>query len=96
MLSRIELVVSELVTNAVRHGPGTEILLRLAAGPGRSISGEVVDRGDGVIAIREQQHGVAGGLGLRLVDALTNGWGVRPGGARVWFRVEPEQPCLAV
>jgi anti-sigma regulatory factor (Ser/Thr protein kinase) len=85
----VELVVSELVTNAVRHGPGEPITLRLAAYGSGGVAGEIEDQGDGVIAIRKQDLGTAvGGLGLRLVDELTSSWGVYPGSTHVWFRFE--------
>ncbi|HYZ28128.1 MAG TPA: ATP-binding protein [Thermoleophilaceae bacterium] len=88
MLERVELVVSELVTNAVRHGPGELITLRLASTPNGGIAGEVVDQGDGVVAIREHGGALAGGLGLPIVDALTSDWGVYPGSTHVWFRFD--------
>ena len=87
-LHDIELVVTELVTNAVRHGPGGLITLRLAVGADASVSGEVVDQGDGVVAIREREANEPGGLGLPLVDYLTSNWGVYPGSTHVWFRFE--------
>jgi anti-sigma regulatory factor (Ser/Thr protein kinase) len=88
-LERVELVVSELVTNAIRHGPGEPITLRLAADGSGGVTGEVEDQGDGTIAIRKQDLGTAaGGLGLRVVDALATAWGVNPGSTHVWFRVE--------
>jgi anti-sigma regulatory factor (Ser/Thr protein kinase) len=88
-LESVELVVSELVTNAVRHGSGEPITLRLAADGSGGVAGEVEDQGDGVVAIRKQDVRTAvGGLGLRIVDELTSVWGVSPGSTRVWFRVE--------
>jgi len=87
-LGDVELVVSELVTNALRHGPGKLITLRLAAGDG-SICGEVVDNGQGVVAMSDEGRGPAdGGMGLRIVDELTSEWGVRPGPTQVWFRFD--------
>lgn len=84
---RAELVVSELVTNSIRHGPGKPITLRLATDGAGGIAGEVEDQGDGVVAIRAQDVGTAvGGLGLPLVDELTSDWGVYPGSTHVWFR----------
>jgi anti-sigma regulatory factor (Ser/Thr protein kinase) len=87
-LRDIELVVTELVTNAVRHGPGGLITLRVVVGADGSVSGEVVDQGDGVVAIREREANEPGGLGLPLVDYLTSNWGVYPGSTHVWFRFE--------
>jgi anti-sigma regulatory factor (Ser/Thr protein kinase) len=88
-LADVELVVSELVTNAVRHGPGAVITLRLVTEPDGAISGEVVDQGDGVVAIRSHEAGqTEGGMGLPIIDALTDAWGVYPGSTHVWFRFE--------
>jgi anti-sigma regulatory factor (Ser/Thr protein kinase) len=91
LLSDIELVVSELVTNSVRHGPGDPISLRLVKAPS-GVSGEVVDEGDGVVAIRNRERTAAGGLGLPLVDYLTSAWGVYPGSTHVWFRFDATDP----
>jgi anti-sigma regulatory factor (Ser/Thr protein kinase) len=87
-LHDIELVVSELVTNAVCHGPSGLIMLRLVTDPDGNVAGEVVDQGDGVVAIRERDPDTAGGLGLPIVDTLTSAWGVRPGSTHVWFRFD--------
>jgi anti-sigma regulatory factor (Ser/Thr protein kinase) len=87
-LHDIELVVSELVTNAVRHGPSGLITLRLVTDAEGNVAGEVVDQGDGVVAIRERAPDTAGGLGLPIVDSLTSSWGVRPGSTHVWFRFD--------
>lgn len=88
-LAEVELVVSELVTNAVRHGPGEPIHLRLTEADG-VVGGEIEDQGDGVVAIREQDLGTAvGGLGLPIVNELASDWGVYPGSTHVWFRFDP-------
>jgi anti-sigma regulatory factor (Ser/Thr protein kinase) len=90
-LGDVEIVVSELVTNAVRHGPGGLITLRLVTEEDGAVSGEVVDQGNGVVAIREHGLGSAeGGMGLPIVDALTSAWGVRPGSTHVWFRFDAD------
>src|SRR3954449_4046787 len=63
-LDSLELVVSELVTNAVRHGPGTPITLRLVAEVDGAITGVVEDRGSGAGAFGEENEvGLEGGLG---------------------------------
>src|SRR4051794_4064752 len=93
-VDRVELVVSELVTNAVRHGPGETISLRLVARPDGGITGEVVDQGDGHAAIGKQdvspdeldEELAEGGRGLLIVDRLATDWGVEPGSTHVWFR----------
>lgn len=91
LLDDIQIVVSELVTNSVRHGPGTPITLKLFAESPTRISGEVVDHGNGTVAIREagpDGNGRAGGLGLRLVDWLATDWGVYDASTHVWFAFE--------
>lgn len=89
-LGAIELVVSELVTNSVRHGPGDQpVKLRLEVDESGRVSGEVEDQGDGVVEIRKQDVASAiGGLGLPIVDRLTSDWGVYPGSTHVWFRFD--------
>ncbi|GAA4594272.1 ATP-binding protein [Planotetraspora phitsanulokensis] len=80
------LIVSELVTNAVRHG-GTALALRLVGGAGW-VYGEIYDPGDGVPRMRESGADATSGRGLMIVAALADDWGVtRPqrGGKIVWF-----------
>lgn len=89
LVAEVELVVSELVTNSVRHGPGEPITLRIGAEHDGSVVGEVEDQGDAVIEIREQDVATTvGGLGLPIVDQLTSEWGVYPGSTHVWFRFD--------
>jgi anti-sigma regulatory factor (Ser/Thr protein kinase) len=87
LLHDLRLVVSELVANAVTHGPDAPVQLRLSVdGPGR-VRGEVADQGrDGTIAIRESAD-EGGGYGLRLVDRLAHRWGVHEGSTHVWFEL---------
>ena len=85
-------VVGELVTNAVRHGPGQPISLRVSLDAGAGvIRGEVVDGGDALKSIpriREAtQRGGGGGYGLRLVDAMTSEWAVVEGSTSVRFEM---------
>jgi anti-sigma regulatory factor (Ser/Thr protein kinase) len=91
MLDDLRLVVSELVTNAVTHGPRSQpvdVRLRVT-GPG-TLEGEVADQGDhGVIEIRESA-GEGGGWGLKLVDRIAVRWGVRHGSTHVWFEMRAE------
>ena len=80
-------VVSELMNNAVSHGPGAPVTLRLMASrDGRSIAGEVQDDGLGRIAMRDID-GIGGGFGLHIVDALVDRWGVHEGSTQVWFEM---------
>ncbi|GAA4559190.1 ATP-binding protein [Planotetraspora kaengkrachanensis] len=80
------LIVSELVTNAVRHG-GTALALRLVGGADW-VYGEIYDPGDGVPCMREPGADATGGRGLMIVAALADDWGVshpQRGGKIVWF-----------
>jgi anti-sigma regulatory factor (Ser/Thr protein kinase) len=84
--SPLELVTSELFTNAVRHGRGRvtvtveadESVVRL----------EVCDEGGGQPTLRpvDTTGNVVGGWGLHLVDQLVAAWGseVRDGRTVVW------------
>ncbi|MFG3252717.1 SpoIIE family protein phosphatase [Streptomyces sp. NPDC048172] len=81
-----ELLVSELVTNAMRYGEG-DIRLRLLLD--RTLVCEVWDAGP-VQPRRRRAHDTdEGGRGLQLVDLLSSGWGSRrtPRGKTVWFEM---------
>jgi anti-sigma regulatory factor (Ser/Thr protein kinase) len=85
-------VVSELVNNAVTHGPGRPITVTLVMGD-ESIRGEVSDQGNPAAAIpkiKEATSGSEEGLGLTLVDRLTAGWAVYEGSTNVWFELPLE------
>ena len=85
----VELVVTELVTNAVLHAPEGEIALRLRD-LGEVVRVEVEDTGHGMpVAVRESTTAMTG-RGLALVAALCRAWGVdsgRPGNKVIWAEV---------
>ncbi|GAB2575874.1 SpoIIE family protein phosphatase [Streptomyces capparidis] len=78
-----ELVVSELVTNAIRYG-GEPIRLRLIRD--RSLICEVSDGSSTAPHLRRAHTFDEGGRGLLLVAQLTQGWGTRqtPTGKTIW------------
>jgi anti-sigma regulatory factor (Ser/Thr protein kinase) len=90
-----QLVVSELVTNSVRHsgGPAVEIAVVRVQLTKTMVRLEVENRGHaGVIAARAPDLRAGGGFGLNLVQALSERWGherFAAGGTRVWA----ELPC---
>jgi two-component sensor histidine kinase len=86
LLIDLQLIVSELVTNSVRYGPGQTIEVEIAVAESGSITGEVEDHGRGEVAMRETTDD-PGGFGLRIVDALASRWGVCEGSTRVWFEL---------
>ncbi|AEV83339.1 histidine kinase [Actinoplanes sp. SE50] len=80
-------VVSELVTNAVRHGGGC-VALQVEAHDRRVIV-SVAD-GSSVVPRRRDPDG-AGGRGIALIEALAEGWTVHnhEGGKQVRVRLVP-------
>lgn len=68
------LIVSELVTNSVRHSKSEDIDLRVASHDGQ-IRVEVSDEGPGFT--RESPRGE--GMGLDLVEKLADRWGLASG-----------------
>lgn len=85
------LVLSELVSNAVRHVGGiVEVSLHIADG---LLTIEVRDEGGGVPAVVPQSRRTIGGNGLDIVSRLTRNWGVTlnpEGGKSVWCVLAPE------
>ncbi len=87
-----ELVVSELVTNAYRHAPGTDSFelelvrrdggVRIALADGNSVRP--------VIAELSDQDTRPTGRGMAIVAALATRWGAEDhhGGKRVWVDLE--------
>lgn len=84
------ILVTELVTNAVRHaglGPRDAIELRLAARPG-VVRAEVRDPGPGFVPV-EREPGPGGGFGLVLLRTLPDRWGISADGPTcVWFEID--------
>lgn len=79
------LVLSELATNALRHGLG-EVVVRAALEHDGALQLSVTDSGDELPALQPADPTRVGGLGLRIVDELSSAWGVAafPGGKTVW------------
>ena len=96
LMETLRLLVTELVTNSVRHTECDSVTLRVAIGKGAVIT-EVVDDGpnfdaEGLLAeeqkldARNPDHG----WGLFLVQRLAREWGVKEdngGSKRVWFEL---------
>jgi anti-sigma regulatory factor (Ser/Thr protein kinase) len=85
-LGDAELLLSELVSNAVKYGGEGDISVILERFDGRFRT-EVVDQGDGFIApLRDRSDlDTAGGWGLPLVQTLSDRWGAHEGSTHVWF-----------
>jgi anti-sigma regulatory factor (Ser/Thr protein kinase) len=83
------LMVSELVTNAVVHGVGA-ISLRIDDEP-EAVRVEVADEGN-VALEPSPEPGAHGGWGLRIVEQLSDEWGILEGSTKVWFRLRRPHP----
>ncbi|MCM3299503.1 SpoIIE family protein phosphatase [Streptomyces pseudogriseolus] len=93
LVDATELIVSELVTNAVRHGGGP-VGLRLLRD--KTLTVEVSDGGAALaphprLALTTDE----GGRGLYLVAKVSRRWGVRPvpGGKVVWAELDYPRPA---
>jgi anti-sigma regulatory factor (Ser/Thr protein kinase) len=88
--SALRLLVSELVTNSVRHVVGSQEPVRLAVRiAGGKIRVEVHDGGAGFKPGRLEPRGADGGFGLFLVERMASRWGVETrDGTRVWFELD--------
>jgi anti-sigma regulatory factor (Ser/Thr protein kinase) len=84
----VELLVSELAGNCVRH---TDSSFEVAiSGDRRQIRVAVSDQGAGKPIVKHVDANAIAGRGLALVEMLSSSWGVRrsrsrSGGKAVWF-----------
>ncbi|WP_323132101.1 ATP-binding protein [Kineococcus indalonis] len=86
VLEGAELLVSELVTNGVRHA-APPITLRVACDGSRGLQVSVSDGEPAGPAPREAHDEAESGRGMSLVDYISDDWGVQPhqDGKTVWF-----------
>jgi anti-sigma regulatory factor (Ser/Thr protein kinase) len=86
----LRLVISEVITNAVRHGGEGDLLI--AVTPKRDfLCVQVTDTGDGFAPRpRAYEPDEDGGFGLFLVERLTRRWGLtrENRNTRVWFEFD--------
>jgi anti-sigma regulatory factor (Ser/Thr protein kinase) len=93
LLVDAELLVSELVTNALRHGRG-DITLCARVDDDRMLV-EVIDGGTGFAReLRRSDFEQVGGWGLDIIDKVSSRWGVYEGTTHVWFELERPGPRL--
>ncbi len=93
LVTTMALLVSELVTNAVRYASGNAVELLTRRGPG-ALWVEVGDADTRVPRLRHAAPEDEGGRGLALVQALATSWGSRStlDGKVVWFRLDLKGP----
>jgi anti-sigma regulatory factor (Ser/Thr protein kinase) len=92
LMADVRLLVSELVTNSVRHAgvrPPDSVGLDVAV-DSKTIRVEVRDAGTGFEPQpRDPNRSTPGGWGLYLVERLADRWGVaREQSTRVWFEID--------
>ncbi|MFA1546805.1 ATP-binding protein [Actinomadura chokoriensis] len=84
-----QLIVSELVTNALLHGQAP-IVVRVVVDESDGLPVlEVADGGDGLPRVQPESDTAINGRGLRMVSALAAEWGTRPlveGGKVTWAK----------
>jgi len=82
----VELMVSELATNSVRHANSD---FELTIDSKDQIRIEVRDSGGGAPKLRSPALLDASGRGLRIVEAMSDAWGILPtsDGKTVWFEL---------
>jgi anti-sigma regulatory factor (Ser/Thr protein kinase) len=93
LMETLRLLVTELVTNSVRHTDCDSLMLRIAVGKGAVLT-EVADDASGFdlesfATSASAAHDPDTGWGLFLVERLARDWGVKEDGAtkRVWFEL---------
>jgi anti-sigma regulatory factor (Ser/Thr protein kinase) len=97
-VATVQLLVSELVTNAILHSG--DVVEVTAQRSGSEVTVEVSDRNPSKPIVKTYGKEAATGRGLHLVEALAEAWGVRGSDTRkaVWFRVvdhPSQQPATA-
>jgi anti-sigma regulatory factor (Ser/Thr protein kinase) len=87
----LRLVISEVITNAVRHGGDGDMLVAVTPKPGY-LCVQVTDTGDGFAPRPRafEPDDDDGGFGLFLVERLTRRWGLtrEDSNTRVWFEFD--------
>jgi anti-sigma regulatory factor (Ser/Thr protein kinase) len=89
-LSHLRLLVTELLSNSVKHAQTQEWITLDVAINTNGIRAVVTDRGDGFEPepVPQPHFDRPGGWGLCLVDRLADRWGVeRNDGTAVWFEL---------
>jgi two-component sensor histidine kinase len=86
------LLLSEVVTNAIRHARGGTILVVVTLSQGHLLAQVQDDSSNPPV---RRAAGESGGRGLELLDQLSTQWGVDPhsdDGKTVWFEINDADP----
>lgn len=98
LTERLELLVSELAGNAVRHGHGLSVNILVKVQAGTALL-EVEDASPAAPVVHEAGDDEECGRGLMLVGFLADDWGWRPtecGGKSVWASLAVPETGVAV
>ena len=97
-IADLRLVISEVITNAVRHGGEGDMLVAVTPKPGY-LCVQVTDTGDGFAPRPRafEPDDDDGGFGLFLVERLTRRWGLtrENRNTRVWFEFDFDADAVA-
>jgi anti-sigma regulatory factor (Ser/Thr protein kinase) len=88
---KLRLVISEVVTNALRHGEESERIDLAVTPKPEFLCVQVTDDGPGLVPRpRALETDIEGGFGLFFVEQLTRRWGVTRENrrTRVWFELD--------
>lgn len=90
LVENAQLLTSELVTNALRHGDGSsDVVVRFVITTHAAVI--IVDDGSpGAARVRQAGEDDEAGRGMLLVSALATQWGVSPSGATTWCSLAAE------
>lgn len=89
LMETLRLLVTELVSNSVRHARSETVILKVLVGRAAVLT-EVTDEGPGFDPADAGAPGTDdSGWGLFLVERLADRWGVQqdPDATRVWFEL---------
>jgi anti-sigma regulatory factor (Ser/Thr protein kinase) len=88
LMETLRLLVTELVSNSVRHAHAQTVVLKVLVGRTVVLT-EVTDEGPGFDPAETGEPGAESGWGLFLVERLAHRWGVNQGtsSTRVWFEL---------
>ena len=95
-LENLELALTELVANSVRHSGSTEEVLIALTPKDGYLCVRVTDGGTGLVPSPGAMATEPGaGYGLFLVEQLTSRWGMtrEEGRTRVWFEIDFREPA---
>jgi anti-sigma regulatory factor (Ser/Thr protein kinase) len=89
------ILISELVTNALKHGKGEEIGFSISYRYGQ-VRFEVMDGSPGTPVIRSTGPDEESGRGMLLVSALADSWGTSEDGTRTWCALRGHSTPAAI